>query len=92
MRGTHRPTRTVSLFLVSHHGTMDVRYNVVSVGNDVVGICNVVLNVGNDFIGVLDVVTNVGNRYMCTDCKLSLETDGQQRRYTYKKVLRTLKT
>jgi len=38
----------------------------MDVGNDV-------LSVGNNILGVCDVVTNVRNGYMCIYCKFSLE-------------------
>jgi hypothetical protein len=39
---------------------------------------NVVMNIGNDIVGVRDVVANVRDRCICIDRKLSLETNDQQ--------------
>ena len=35
------------------------------------------MHVGNDGLGVRNIITNVGNDYVCVYCKFGLEADGR---------------
>ena len=47
----------------------------MSVGNDEVGTCNIMVDVGNGGIDVQNVTADIGNDYVCVDCELGLEED-----------------
>ena len=44
-----------------YYGVVDVRHNIVSVGNKGVSTCNILMNVGNDIMGARRVVPDVRN-------------------------------
>ena len=49
------------------------RHVTMAVGNNGVGVHNVILGTGNDGVGVCDVVTNGKNGCICAYCKFLLE-------------------
>ena len=49
----------------------------MSVGNDEVGTCNIMVDAGNGSIDVQNVTADIGNDYVCVDCKLGLEGDAE---------------
>ena len=48
--------------------------------NEVIDVGNFVLDIGNDFMGVCNVVTNVGYPHVCVNHKFSLRRGDQERR------------
>ena len=49
----------------------------MSVGNDDVCACDVMVDVGNGGMDVQNVTANIRNDYICVDCKLGLEGDAE---------------
>jgi hypothetical protein len=72
---THGPPPIVviiiTLFSIFQHGAMDVGYNVVRIRNDVV-------STGNNVLGVHHAVFNTGICYLCVYREFSLGADVQE--------------